>query len=213
MAERMKQALVSWGGWPGHDPERWGTIFAGWMREWGFGVDLTGDLDRFADADALARRFDLIVPLWTLGTLEQRQEDGLLDAVARGVGLGGFHGMCGAFISSLRYKWMTGGQLVAHPQDCDASYSVQIADRDHEITRGISDFRMERTEQYYMHVDPKIHVLATTRFDNGSVNPVAWTTNWDQGRVFYISIGHAPSDFDAHEPREMLRRGLHWAAR
>ena len=207
-----KKALLSWGGWPGHDPERYASIFAPWMRGWGFDVDVTNDLDRFADAAAL-RAFDLIVPLWTLGTLTKEQEDGLLDAVSSGVGLGGFHGMCGAFTTNLRYKWMTGGQLVAHPKDCDASYSVQIADRDHAITRGLADFEMRGTEQYYMQIDPRIHVLATTRFDNGSVNPVAWTCTWDQGRIFYISIGHSPADFDVREPREMLERGLRWAAR
>jgi uncharacterized protein len=208
----MKRALVSWGGWPGHDPEKWAGIFAGWARDWGFDVDVTGDLARFEDAEALAA-FDLIVPLWTLGTLTKDQEAGLLAAVDGGVGLGGFHGMCGAFINNLGYKWMTGGQLVAHPLDCEASYSVEIVDRAHEITRGIGDFRMERTEQYYMHVDPKIQVLATTRFANGSVNPVVWTNDWGKGKVFYISIGHSPADFDVPEPREILRRGLLWAAR
>lgn len=207
----MSRALLSWGGWEGHRPAEYKEFVAAWMREWGFDVTVSNDLEDFVDADTLWR-YDLIVPLWTLGKLTPAQETGLLEAVRRGTGFAGFHGTCGAFIESLRYKWMTGGQLVVHPGDSEASYDVHVVDG-HEITAGLHDFHMERTEQYYMHVDPRIHVLATTTFDNGSVNPVAWTTTWGEGRVFYISVGHFPRDFDVAEPREMLRRGFLWASR
>ena len=72
-----------------------------------------------------------------------------------------------------------------------------------------------------MHVDPSNHVLATTTFAstpgmewiNGVVMPVAWTRVWGRGRVFYCSLGHYPSDFDHPETRDLVRRGILWAAR
>ena len=207
-----KKCLLHWGGWEGHRPDEYKDVVSPWLETWGFAVEISNDLERFADREALAG-FDLIFPLWTLGNLTKEQEDGLTGAVAGGVGLGGIHGMCGAFTDSLAYKWMTGGQLVAHPKDCEASYTVEIADHGHPITEGLADFRMENTEQYYMHVDPRIDVLATTTFGNGSVNPVVWTNEWEKGRVFYFSVGHYPHDFDVPEAREILRRGLSWASR
>jgi type 1 glutamine amidotransferase len=181
------------------------------MYAWGFDVVVESDLDALRDAAALAA-YRIVVPLWTLGRMTDAQEEGLVSAVAGGVGLGGFHGMCGAFCDNLRYKWMTGGQLVAHPRDTAASYRVTIVDRDHPVTRGVEDFDMTGTEQYYLHVDPTNHVLATTRFEDGSVIPAAWTRRWGEGRVFYLSVGHSPRDFVGSEPMELLRRGLCWAA-
>jgi type 1 glutamine amidotransferase len=97
---------------------------------------------------------------------------------------------------------------------------VNIADHRHPITRGIPDFDVQ-TEQYYMHVDPSNNVLATTTFParpghewiRGVVMPVAWTRAWGKGRVFYCSLGHHASDFDVPETRDLVRRGILWAAR
>jgi type 1 glutamine amidotransferase len=59
-------------------------------------------------------------------------------------------------------------------------YRVNITDHKDPVTAGLSDFNMH-SEQYYMHVDPNVKVLATTTFSDkyaswigGNVNPVAW---------------------------------------
>ena len=76
------------------------------------------------------------------------------------------------------------------------------------------------SEQYYLHVDPSNEVLATTTFSgeyapwiDGCVMPVVWKRKWGEGRVFYCSLGHVAADFDVPEARELVRRGMHWAAR
>jgi hypothetical protein len=43
--------------------------------------------------------------------------------------------------------------------------------------------------------------------------PVVWKRTWGQGKVFYCSVGHVRADFDVDEAREIVRRGLVWAAR
>jgi type 1 glutamine amidotransferase len=123
-----------------------------------------------------------------------------------------------AFRSNTSYQFMVGGQFVAHPGNM-VDYTVQIADHRHPITRGIPNFSVH-TEQYYMHVDPSNHVLATTTFParegmdwiRGVVMPVAWTRMWGKGRVFYCSLGHQASDFEQAETRDLVRRGILWAA-
>jgi type 1 glutamine amidotransferase len=42
--------------------------------------------------------------------------------------------------------------------------------------------------------------------------PVVFTTMHDQGRVFYSSLGHTADEL-VGPVREILRRGLVWAAR
>jgi type 1 glutamine amidotransferase len=126
--------------------------------------------------------------------------------------------MCDAFRSSTEWQFLTGGQFVAHPGG-DVRYRVAIVDRHHPITMGVEDFEV-RSEQYYHHVDPAIHVLATTTFPvadgphaaNGPVQmPTIWTKRWGRGRVFYCAIGHTADDIAREPVRTLVQRGLLWA--
>ena len=49
---------------------------------------------------------------------------------------------------------------------------------------------------------------------NGPVQmPVVFTKMWGKGRVYYNALGHQANVIDHGTPREMLRRGMSWAAR
>ena len=48
---------------------------------------------------------------------------------------------------------------------------------------------------------------------SGTHMPVAWKRMWAAGKVFYCSLGHVAKDFEVFEAREIVRRGLLWAAR
>ena len=206
-----KKALIVWGGWDGHTPRECADLFAPVLESEGFDVDVSDTLDSYLD-EKLMRAVSLVVPIWTMGEITAEQEKGLLDAVASGAGIAGFHGGMGdSFRNNTEYQWMTGGQWVAHPGNCIPSYVVNVTNREHPITKGIDDFTMVDTEQYYLHVDPSNNVLATTTFDNGCVMPAVWTRKWGKGRVFYASFGHTYKDFDIPEAVEIVRRGMVWA--
>ena len=209
----VKKALIVWGGWQGHTPKECADLFAPWLREQGYEVAVSNTLDSYLDT-AKMMSLSLVVPIWTMGQITGPQEKGLLEAVASGVGIAGWHGgMCDSFRNNTQYQWMTGGQWVAHPGGIIPSYDVHIIAHDHPITRRVKDFKMLNTEQYYMHVDPSNNVLATTTFQNGCVMPVVWTRMWGEGKVFYSSLGHTDKDFAAPEALEIVRRGLLWASR
>jgi type 1 glutamine amidotransferase len=212
----VRRALIFAGGWEGHEPERFAPHYAELLGDEGFDVELSYSLDALEQP---LGDLSLIVPMWTQGTIGQSQLRPLLDAVASGVGLAGFHGgMADAFRWETEYQFMVGGQWVAHPDDIK-DYEVNVVAGASPITEGISDFRV-RSEQYYMHVDPSNHVLATTTFHprtapwvDGVTMPVVWTRRWGEGRVFYSSLGHVFSDLDVPEVGELQRRGMLWSAR
>ena len=193
-------------------------VFRACLESAGYRTELVETLDIYCDADKL-RKFDLIVPVWTMGTITSDQEKGLLDAVRSGIGLGGWHGcMADSFRNNTEYQFMVGGQWVAHPGNI-ISYRVNIIGQEDPITAGIPDFDIN-SEQYYLHVDPSNEVLATTTFRgdvlpwiDGVVMPVVWKRKWGNGKVFYCSLGHVAKDFDVPEVREIVRRGLLWATR
>ncbi|MCI0512845.1 ThuA domain-containing protein [candidate division KSB1 bacterium] len=214
----MKTALMVWGGWDGHEPKQGVEIFAPFLEQQGFQVEISDTLEVYLNSEKM-QQLSLIVPVWTMGTITGEQEKGLLTAIANGVGIAGWHGGMGdAFRNNTEYQFMVGGQWVAHPGGI-IDYEVNIINHDDPITRGINDFKMH-SEQYYMHTDPGNEVLATTTFHGqytpwiaGTVMPVVWKRQWGQGRVFYTSLGHVAQDFNVPEARLIVQRGMLWASR
>ena len=217
-----KKALIIVGGWEGHTPKESAELFAAYLADSGFDVEISHTLDSCLDREKM-NSLSLVVPVWTCGQIAREQEQGLLAAVRGGVGIAGWHGcLCDAFRNNTDYQFMTGGQWVAHPGGCIPSYKVHIAKPEDPIMRGLYDFMMKDTEQYYMHVDPTNEVLATTVFSGeyegvdwikGAVMPVVWKRMYGKGRVFYTSLGHTAKDFDVAEALEIVKRGLVWASR
>ena len=218
----MKKALIFYGGWEGHEPEPISVRFQKILESNGFAVDRCQGVDCLNDVDTLLT-YDLIVPCMTMSTLPREAEKNISHAVSQGVGLAGCHGgMCDAFRNSTEWQFITGGQWVAHPGNDGVTYTVNICRESSPIVDGIEDFTVV-SEQYYLHVDPAIEILATTRFPiadgphamNKPVDmPVAWTKYWGHGKVFYCSLGHHDNVFDACPQAQLLmERGMLWAAR
>jgi type 1 glutamine amidotransferase len=185
-------------------------------------VEVSDTLDAYKDGAKL-KGLDLIVPVWTMGSITGEQLGPLLEAVQGGVGLAGCHGgMCDSFRVDTEYQFMTGGQWVSHPGNDGTEYTVRITDPTHFITQGSPQEFAVKSEQYYMHVDPANKTLAVTRFPvadgphvpNGEFDmPVIWTKFYGQGRVAYNSLGHHADIVAQKEVLPLMTRGLLWAAR
>jgi hypothetical protein len=216
-----KRALVVRGGWEGHVPVPASDRYADALKRDGYEVTVSDSLDSYLDQDLLAAT-DLIVQCWTMGQITGEQTVGLSNAVRAGTGFAGWHGgIIDSFRGETRYQLMTGGQFVHHPNGF-TTYRVRPLPEhaEHPIVAGIEPFTVT-TEQYYLHMDPAVEVLAVTDYepdpDNpelvGAVVPVTWTRNWGAGRVFVTAIGHHLPDLEVPEVDEMIRRGLAWATR
>ncbi|MCM3632679.1 ThuA domain-containing protein [Paenibacillus camelliae] len=216
----MRKALIVWGGWDGHQPEQVANIFRGQLEAEGFEVDVQDTLEAFRDVEYL-KGLDLIIPAWTMGEIDQELVNNVSAAVQSGVGLAGCHGgMCDSFRKNVDWQFMTGGQWVAHPGNDGVRYTVEMCNTSSPLVDGIPNFEVS-SEQYYLHVDPAVEVLATTRFPtvdgphvlNKAVDmPVAWTKRWGVGRVYYNSLGHQANIMEIPEVMEMMRRGFLWCA-
>lgn len=217
--KKQRTALVVWGGWEGHEPRQCADIFAPWLESQGFKVEISHSLDAYLDLDKL-KTLDLIVHIFTMSDIKPEQERNLEEAVKSGVGLAGWHGgLADAHRSNVEYEFMVGGQWVAHPGGV-IDYDVDITNPSDPITKGLKRRFHMKSEQYFMQVDPIVDVLATTTFTgqhapwiDGLVMPVVWKKLYGKGRVFYTSLGHVAADFNVPEAREIVERGLLWAAR
>ena len=244
----MKKAFIFYGGWDGHEPELVSKRFKAMLEKENYEVTVDDNMDRLADVEFL-KSMDLIIPLWTQGTMDDRYAFHISEAVEAGTGIAGCHGgMCDSFRWNIEYQFITGSQWVSHPGD---TWYHHISDLSEEnlnyvnqfypspegafetdyvvnvrrgaaspIIEGIPDFKL-RSEQYYLHLDPCVNVLATTQVEtvgphsaNGPVAmPVVYTKLWGKGRVFYSSLGHVVRIYDIPEVMEITRRGFLWASR
>ena len=212
-----KKILMVWGGWKGHFPKELTEKIVPYLEEQGAVVTVSDSLGVYTNKEIMDNT-DLIFQSHTMGQISGDQEKGLLAAVKKGAGLAGTHGGLGdSFRNNTEYQFMVGGQWIAHPGGV-IDYTVEITDKKDPLTKGVGNFKI-KSEQYYIHVDPNVKVLATTTFNaehaewiDKAVIPVVWKKTYGKGRVFYISVGHTPADFDVPEAWEILTRGIRWAA-
>lgn len=210
--------LFVYGGWDGHEPEKFRDYLTPWLKEQGAQVVLSPNLDPYTDEKLMAS-IDLFIQIFTMSKISEEQEKGLLTAIKNGAGMAGWHGGMGdAFRENTEYQYMVGGQWVAHPGGV-IDYTVNILNTGDAITEGLQDFKIT-SEQYYMHVDPNVNVLATTRFKadhdhwiDGCTMPVIWKKMYGNGRIFYTSLGHNLQHvLEAKDGIAIIKRGIQWAS-
>ena len=213
----MREALIVWGGWNGHEPEQGAQVVKGMLEAEGFKVYVENTTEAFADP-AIAE-MSLVVPIYTMSKIEKEELANLERAVRGGVGLGGYHGgMCDAFREAVDYQFMCGGQWVAHPGNI-IDYRVNITrpgrsgdGRDQRfplplravlhacrpLERGAGDDHLHR----------RLRAVDRRRGDAGGVEAEA-----RRGPRLLLVPRPCRKEFEVPEMRTILQRGLLWAAR
>ncbi|MCX7886950.1 MAG: ThuA domain-containing protein [Verrucomicrobiae bacterium] len=140
--------------------------------------------------------------------------------VEGGKGLVLVHFACGAFVDwktkTVPREFLEIAGRVWNPKlrahDPRGTFTVRIADAEHPITRGLSDFVTDDELYTCLDGDVPIHVLAvaTSKVDN-RVYPMAFVLRPGRGRTFHCALGHDLKAFNAHT-KTLYRRGTAWAA-
>jgi uncharacterized protein len=94
----------------------------------------------------------------------------------------------------------------------DQSIPVQVARRDHPITRGLEPWTTQ-DETYTMDdANEGSEILLTTDHPK-SMKKLAWTRGYNKSRVFCFQCGHDNAGWSHPNFREVLHRGIRWCAR
>jgi uncharacterized protein len=88
---------------------------------------------------------------------------------------------------------------------------VTVADKDHPITRGLSDFTIHDETYNGYYVEPGARVLLTTDHPKNE-RTIAWISPYGKSRVFYLQLGHDSKAWSNPAYVEILSRGIRWAA-
>ena len=150
-----------------------------------FAVTIVEDPTFLASDDLFA--FDeIILHFKNYEPLEQeaKAKRNLTAFVKQGKGLVVIHYASGAFEGWPEFQNVV-GRMQGTRHDKRGPFTVKIADRDHPITKGMSDFQTDDELFIELSGDRPIHVLATARsVITGEDHPMAFVFEYGRGRVF-----------------------------
>jgi type 1 glutamine amidotransferase len=200
------------------------------------GIFETRIAEEFRDAgpDSL-KSYDVTVLVYSDKLPEEhwseRSRATLLDFVRSGKGLVIYHHSTTAFKDWPEFAQMCGGNYYAGAQHSPIhDFTVTFVDRDHPITRGLKQAFPQSQDELYasMQMQPAgtYHVLATAWDDHalyngrsrsplvgaGANEPMMWTVDAGQGRVFATMIGHSAKATQSAGFKATFTRGVEWAA-
>jgi type 1 glutamine amidotransferase len=200
-----------------------------------FVVDITEDPGAtLADAKAIGK-YKLFVLDYNDSQAAKRwggegsaAEKNFAEAVRGGTGVVAVHAANNAFNGWKEYEQMLGlmwREGTGHGKYHD--FDVKIVDKDHPITKGMTDFSKHPDELYHKLVNVRQtspHILMRAMDDKefggtGAEEPMALTIEYGKGRVFATPLGHVwvndlKSKRSVLDPqfRVLLVRGAEWAA-
>jgi hypothetical protein len=91
-------------------------------------------------------------------------------------------------------------------------FRVQIADPNHPVTRGMTDYDAHDEVYKGFDVAKECHPLLTT--DEPQSNKViAWAKTYKRARVVYIQSGHDHFGYENPSFQQILRQAIRWTAR
>lgn len=182
----------------------------------GFAVDATEDAGAFT-ARNLAR-YDAVVFLSTTGDVLNEAQQGAFERyVRRGGGYVGVHAAADTEYDWAFYGGLAGAYFQSHPAIQPAT--VQVEDRAHPATSGLSETWNRTDEWYNYRSNPRerAHVLASldeSSYTGGTMNgdhPIAWCQEYQGGRAFYTGGGHTKESYAEPAFRQHLLGGIRWA--
>ncbi len=161
----------------------------------------------------------------------ERGETALVNFVRSGKGLVLYHFALASFEQWPEFEKMSAGNWRPNQGHHSArhDYKVDIRDADHPITRGLKKSFAQPNDELYSNLKwqppETFHVLATAWDDHalyvnarqpipgpGKDEPMLWTLNYGQGRIFVTALGHDAAAMKSAGFIVTLQRGAEWAA-
>ncbi len=171
----------------------------------------------------LEKDYDVIVFYDMVKELSPAQQQGLIALLDRGIGVVSLHHNLSGNLEWAEYHKIIGGTWLWSKRTIDgrdygpSTYEhgqeipIQIADKEHPITKGLSDFVIHDETYGNTYVSPTVHVLLRAN-NSKNVSPFAWVSQHGKSRVVYFQAGHDAEAWKHPSFQEILKRSIRWAA-
>lgn len=226
--EPVKVLLIT--GQQNHDWEYTSKVHARTLEATGrFKVDTTTNpAETLADAAKL-KGYQVLFLDYNGARWGDAAEKNFVDAVNGGTGVVCVHASNNSFIGWSEYEKMVGLLWIKDTTGHGKfhSFDVNYTNKDHPITKGLSDMKAHPDELYHRLVNTqkaKFTLLASAMSTKesggtGESEPMALTLEYGKGRIFHTPLGHVwPGSADQrasiNDPqfKILVARGTEWAA-
>lgn len=167
------------------------------------------DVEHTQDRHALRflRDFDGVIGYTHGGVLSAKEERSLAGFVASGKGFLGIHCASASFYPNAQYRAMLGCRFIEHAPEVH-TFPVTVSRRDHPLAEGLSDFDV-CCEFYHCACDEGLDVFLTGSW-KGQPIPLAYTKDFEDGRVCYLALGHDLRALQNPVVAQLIVRGTRW---
>ena len=158
---------------------------------------------------------------------EMQLKENLMAFVKGGGGFIGIHAATDTFYEWAEYGEMINGYFNGHPWGAGTKVNIKVepGQEEHPLAEMFGGERLEFKEEIYTFKAPydskKVHMLlrldpeksADVKGKNREDNDygVSWARNWDDGKVFYCSIGHNHEMYWNPKILKHYLAGIQWA--
>jgi type 1 glutamine amidotransferase len=150
-----------------------------------------------------------------LGDLPAPARENLLNYVKGGKGFFVQHLASASFPKWEEFGKLCGRKWVMGTSGHNARtpFEAKIADKEHPITKGLSNFQVDDELYSKLQGTGDIHVLVTGDSDfSKKTEPLFFTLNYGQGRVVHNAFGHDGKALKTPNVQKLIIRGTEWAA-
>ena len=167
--------------------------------------------------------YDVIVFYNMTQNMSQKRRRNFLRLLDEGVGVVALHHTMGAYQEFPRFKQIIGTKYylkdtseggVLHKGGTylhDVDFTVHIADKNHPITQGMSDFTIHDETYKNCWFAKDNHVLLTTDCPTSDTT-IAWVRNFERARICTIQLGHDSKAYENSNYRQLIERAILWTA-
>jgi hypothetical protein len=182
-----------------------------------FDVKLCEDAAILESAAALQRYDVIFLTLYNASTptLSDQAKENLLNYVKSGKGFAFSHLAGASFKEWNEFKNLCGrvwvmGRSGHGPR---GKFTAKVVDKNHPITKGLSDFEADDELYAKLEGDAPIHVLLSADSDwSKKTEPLAFVKEYGKGRVFYEAFGHDLKALENPAVKKLIAQGTEWAA-
>ena len=181
--------------------------------------ELPGAYNMFLPANR--DKYDVLVFYHMWQSISPEQAESFSDCIRQGKPVVALHHSICAFDDWPEYFRIIGGKYFHKPTEVDGKtypacsyqhdlhFVVNIADKNHPVTKGINDFEIfdETYNGYY--IEPGVKPLLRTS-EPTSVPVIGWTKNYGKARVVTIQSGHDVPTFEHPDFRKLLGQAVRW---
>ena len=143
---------------------------------------------------------------------EEQMRANLSKFAKDGGGLVVLHFACGAFEDWPEYRNLVGKVWDRkNTHDPRGPFTVNVVEKDHPITRGLTDFRTDDELYICLTGEKPVELLLAGRSRvTGKDHPLAFVLQYGKGRVFHTALGHDAKALATPEIATLLRRACVW---